>query len=160
MRRNCRSARGGALRRRGRVALRTVLHGNRRVRAYCGSYARADVLPHDGPAVGPADSVALRGTDDGPAVCPTDAVAHRATDDDRSDDAGALTSADDGRAVAAAHARSHGRAFARADASTDAAPHARADARADGNDGTDAKLCVGRVRRNDPRRPVDVPRRR
>ena len=160
MRRDRRSEGCRALRRRRRLALRTVLHGNRRLRAYCCSYARADVLPHDGPAVGPADPVALGGTYDGSAVCPTDAVAHRATDDDRSDDAGALTSADDGRAVAAAHARSHGRAFARADASTDAAPHARADARADDNDGTDAKLCVGRVRRNDPRRPVDLPRRR
>ena len=160
MRRDRRSEGCRALRRRGRVALRSVIHGNRRLRAYCGADARADFLPNYGHAVGSADSVALRGTNDGRAVGSADSVAHRATDDGHADDAGALTSADDGRAVAAAHARSHGRAFARADASTDAAPHARADARADGNDGTDAKLCVGRVRRNDPRRPVDVPRRR
>ena len=94
------------------------------MRAYCGSYARADVLPHDGPTFGPADSVALRGTNDGRAVGSAD---HRGTDDGHANDVGALTSADDGRAVAGAHARSHaraddGRAFARAD-------HGRADAR-------------------------------
>ena len=70
MRRDRRSEGCRALRRRRRLALRTVLHGNRRVRAYCGSYPWADVLPHDSYA----------------------------------DDAGALTSADDGRAVAGTHA--------------------------------------------------------
>ena len=124
MRRDRRSEGCRALRRRGRVALRSVIHGNRRLCAYCGSYARADVLSHDGRAVGGADPLTDRATDELHAIDPTD---HRGTDDGHADDAGALTSADDGRAIAAAHARSHartddGRAFARAD-------HGRADAR-------------------------------
>ena len=103
MRRNCRGARGGALRRRRRVALRTVLYGNRRLRAYCGSYAWADFFSHNGLTVGPADSVAIRGTNDGHA-----------------DNAGAVPRAHDGYADAAPHAWPHaraddGRAFARAD---------------------------------------------
>ena len=115
--RNCRSARGSALRRRRRLALRTVLYGNGCLRAYCGSYPWADVLPHDGPTFGPADSVALRGTNDGRAVGSAD---HRGTDDGHANDAGAVSRAHDGPADAAPHARAHARAddasaFARAD---------------------------------------------
>ena len=85
--------------------------------AYCGSYARADFLPHYGRAVGGADPLTDRATDELHAIGPTD---HRGTDDGHADDAGALTSADDGCADATPHARSHARAddasaFARAD---------------------------------------------
>ena len=76
-----------------------------------GADTRADVFPHDGPAVGPADPVALRGTNDG-----------------STDNAGAVPRAHDGYADAAPHAWPHaraddGRAFARADdGSADARP--------------------------------------
>ena len=85
--------------------------------AYCGSYARADFLPHDGRAVGGADPLTDRATDELHAIGPTD---HRGTDDGRADDAGAVSRAHDGRADAAPHARAHARAddasaFARAD---------------------------------------------
>ena len=117
MRRNCRSARGGALRRRRRLALRTILYRNGRLRAYRGPDARADFLPHYGRAVGGADPLTDRATDELHAVGPAD---HRGTDDGRADDAGAVSRAHDGRADATPHARAHARAddasaFARAD---------------------------------------------
>ena len=78
-----------------RLTLR-IIHGNRRLRAYCGADARADFLPHDGPAVGGSRQPL---TDRAPTTAvpsvPTD---HRGTDDGRADDAGPTPSAHDGRA--------------------------------------------------------------